>query len=782
MVEEAGALENGSTRVTGSINGHFTQCGMSGRPGSVSWGTGLMKNCIHTSIPVKRFFQNALVTIVLLVAGSCTLLYSQVSDQWFESFEKHGSYLGREYVIIRNGIEDTHGFIWYATDRGLARFDGYQYSMFNPDAVDTTTLSSSNLQHIVELGDSLLAIGTAEGFVEFFDLATGKVRHLDCYRPEERVERLGGPLHSFRDIVQDKDGMLWCGGQFGLKRVDPSTMELTRYTPLDYTLDFDGWGADPNYLWDIEIDEDNPNRLFIGGQHGLFTFDITREKFIDIDTSVSYINNLLFVEGTETLYLKSWYAGLIRYNIHDKTTSQLTGYSDLAGSMRFRQINDSTVFLYHKRQGFGTLKLSNGALAFSDDPSLNPWLPGTHAMVGTDGLIDKNNRFQVFAGHVYWTFQLPVRYPLPKPELCVTQVAFGANPAIHLDHGTPITIPDNHSSINIRYAAINPPFPDSVEYAYKLDDGPWQTAGKTRDVAFNNLSHGEHILTVRASDETHFETAESEVLRFNVSLPLWGRLWFQVTAAALVLALILLVVRIRNRQIRTQNQIKEYEKEMAELELKALRSQMNPHFMFNSLNSIKNYILQSNTKQAAEYLSNFAHLIRLILQNSREKLISLKDEIETLLLYIQMEQMRFDDEFDFRCIIDENVDLEEVYLPPMIVQPYVENAIWHGLMHKNTKGQLTLKVQQEGEVILCTIEDDGIGRAAADLMKDKTAQKHKSMGMGITQDRIDINNRMNALGIQVNVEDLTDSLSGKPSGTRVTIQIPAHNHIEISSK
>jgi LytS/YehU family sensor histidine kinase len=210
---------------------------------------------------------------------------------------------------------------------------------------------------------------------------------------------------------------------------------------------------------------------------------------------------------------------------------------------------------------------------------------------------------------------------------------------------------------------------------------------------------------------------------------------------------------------------------MAELELKALRAQMNPHFMFNSLNSIKNYILRAEPKIAAEYLSSFAHLIRLILQNSREKTITLQEELETLILYIELEQIRFENKFEFHCIVEDGLSLEQIRIPPMMLQPFVENAIWHGLMHMKESGNLYLRFSREGKMIASTIEDDGVGRKKALEMKSLSATRYKSMGMGITKDRMDIMNKMDDLGITAEIIDKYND-KGVPEGTKVIIRIP----------
>jgi sensor histidine kinase YesM len=257
-----------------------------------------------------------------------------------------------------------------------------------------------------------------------------------------------------------------------------------------------------------------------------------------------------------------------------------------------------------------------------------------------------------------------------------------------------------------------------------------------------------------------------------VSKPLYQKVWFILLVAASLITAVVSWVRFRIRRIREQEEARsEVNKKMAELELKALRSQMNPHFMFNSLNSIKNYILQAQPKLAAEYLSNFAHLIRMILQHSREKSITLQEELETLLLYIELEQIRFDNKFELTCVVDDEIRMEQVMIPPMLLQPFVENAIWHGLMHKKDKGHLQLQFSADDGMVACIIEDDGVGRDRAAELKSLSANKYKSMGMGITRDRIEIMNKMDALGITTEIIDKKDD-HGNSTGTKIIVRIP----------
>jgi len=223
---------------------------------------------------------------------------------------------------------------------------------------------------------------------------------------------------------------------------------------------------------------------------------------------------------------------------------------------------------------------------------------------------------------------------------------------------------------------------------------------------------------------------------------------------------------------RKEQQLMEMQQKKTELEMQALRAQMNPHFIFNSLNSINMFILENNKLQASEYLSKFSKLVRLILQNSQEAFIPLEKELEALQLYLELESLRFDNKFEYKISIDGNVDTTILQVPPLIIQPYAENAIWHGLMHKREKGHLQIVLYMEKEMLFCNITDDGVGRESAAALKSKSASLNKSMGMRITADRIAILQQKN----QDNYIKITDLVlpDGSAGGTEVIIKMPVY--------
>lgn len=225
-------------------------------------------------------------------------------------------------------------------------------------------------------------------------------------------------------------------------------------------------------------------------------------------------------------------------------------------------------------------------------------------------------------------------------------------------------------------------------------------------------------------------------------------------------------IKIRTEEIIQKNQEIEqekiatlqinYEKKLAEAEMMALRSQMNPHFLFNSLSSIRYFILSNQNNKAADYLNKFSKLIRLVLEHSKKELVSLSSELEALSLYLAIEANRFNDQFFYNINIVDNVDTNEIFIPPLLLQPFVENAIWHGLLPStNPTKTLNITIENNPEKhnsYHFIIEDNGIGRAQSALQKDKTLKKHKSYGMDLTKERIKLfnDNFSNTISYEIN--------------------------------
>lgn len=254
-------------------------------------------------------------------------------------------------------------------------------------------------------------------------------------------------------------------------------------------------------------------------------------------------------------------------------------------------------------------------------------------------------------------------------------------------------------------------------------------------------------------------------------------------AGLLILALLsgivvwIIMLKRKNENLRNESSRMEWEHLATDLEMQALRAQMNPHFIFNCLSSINRFILKNESDQASDYLTRFSRLIRMVLINSQKSMISLQEEINMLRLYLEMEQLRFKNHFTYQIEFANDIKPAHTMLPPLLLQPFCENAIWHGLMHKKGQGQLSISFTLVGEVLQCTITDNGIGRAKAEEIKKHVGEEYKSLGLKLTSERLALFNEENGTGLSWNMEDVKDA-HGDTAGTSVILKIRHRELIE----
>lgn len=233
---------------------------------------------------------------------------------------------------------------------------------------------------------------------------------------------------------------------------------------------------------------------------------------------------------------------------------------------------------------------------------------------------------------------------------------------------------------------------------------------------------------------------------------------------------------LEKQQLENEKKQAELQQRATELEMQALRAQMNPHFIFNCLSSINKFILKNDSDAASDYLTRFSRLIRLSLTNSQLSLIPLSDELEMLRLYLDMERLRFSETFSYNIIYENTIEPETIYMPPMLLQPFCENAIWHGLMHKEGQGKLDIMMSILNGELQCIIADNGIGRAKAAELKSKTGARQKSFGLKITTERLALFNNEKAVHSFYNTEDMLNE-KGNIAGTKVILNIKFMNNV-----
>jgi hypothetical protein len=308
-----------------------------------------------------------------------------------------------------------------------------------------------------------------------------------------------------------------------------------------------------------------------------------------------------------------------------------------------------------------------------------------------------------------------------------------------MEKGQIFNFPYHQNSFKISWSHLRASADSYYQVEYKLQgyDDSWRSSAELYQAEYINVPPGRYTFQVSVRSRIDQTIINQLALPLHIDAPFWQRNWFRFLVLSLFLSLIYLFYRIKVDAIRKEEAIKTaYNKQLADLELQSLRSQMNPHFMFNSLNSIKHYILKNERHKAADYLTSFAKLIRAILHFSNEKFTSLEQELDTLKTYIELEQLRFPKSFSYQIDVSSDVALETTLIQPLIFQPFVENAIWHGLMQLDERsGMLVIRIHQQPNQLHCEIIDNGIGRMKAAELRTKSAAR-KSYGLEITEARI----------------------------------------------
>lgn len=315
---------------------------------------------------------------------------------------------------------------------------------------------------------------------------------------------------------------------------------------------------------------------------------------------------------------------------------------------------------------------------------------------------------------------------------------------------------------------------ENIIYYYRLLklESEWKTT-TSNNIRYPSIPHGQYVFEIKAVNKHKLTESKVKNIRVKVIAPFWLQWWFYLIITIIISHLY--AVRIKRIKIKQDEQIakEKLDNKLVLSQLENLRSQMNPHFIFNALNSIQEYIITNDKYSASLYLSDFSKLIRKYLDQSRVLEVSLKEEIETLKIYLELEKNRFDDNFEYKIELEESIIESQILIPSLFLQPYIENSIKHGLLHKKGMKKLLIKFSYEKKrhELLCEIEDNGIGREASYLINKKRENYHKSFSTSATKDRIDLLNKEKKNKIKYSIFDLHDEKE-KSTGTKVVLTIP----------
>lgn len=352
------------------------------------------------------------------------------------------------------------------------------------------------------------------------------------------------------------------------------------------------------------------------------------------------------------------------------------------------------------------------------------------------------------------------------------------NPTVNIqglqvnDHDTSLNngmvLPYYLNTITLSFRALV--FSDQgIIYRYTLEgaDDAYYTGSEER-LKYTQLKPGSYVFKIWAKTANSGWSTTPATFSFTIAPPYWQTWWF-ISAVSIVFLSILLVVMLAI--IRANKRKQEMKRKISESELRAIRLHMNPHFIFNSLNSLQSYILSNRSLEASDYLAVFSKMIRLIMQYAQLKEISLKEELDFLAMYVELEQLRFREHFDYKVQVDDDIDAELLFIPPLVIQPFIENAVKHGLSGKTDKGSIELTLKKQNRMLCCQVRDNGIGRKRVQEIRQQRIHTYTSTGIKFTQERLKLLSAIEHIGDYVVIDDLYDD-QHNACGTLVTIYIP----------
>lgn len=515
---------------------------------------------------------------------------------------------------------------------------------------------------------------------------------------------------------------------------------------------------------------DHSKNILVGNLFGIWKFENGGLRPYDSSKSIlrSRITDINEFKG-RYLLLGTRGKGLLI--LANDSLHQLTFNDGLASDNIRKIFVDENIIWLATNRGISRLSIQ----------SLNPFKYSIQNISVQDGLLsnevndikrlDSNIIAATNGGISVFSRNLSAQRQEPLVSLYITSVKIN-----NLDTGVYQHYDLYRSSRNfsISYVGLSYRKGSNIEYRYRLlgIDSSW-VYSTAREIQFNPIPYGKYTVQIEARRRgEEWNNSNAISLSINCRAPFWKTAWFWITAFVLTAFLMFLFFTDRTKKIRQREKERTgLNKKLAEMELKALRAQMNPHFIFNILNSIQYYIMHNQNEEAQLYMSKFAKLVRLTLDNSRSTFILLADELHLLRLYIDLEKIRYEDRFDYRIEVGDNVNINSIKVPNMLLQPYVENSIKHGFKNKQVKYFLDISVSKLGDKISCTITDNGVGRERATLMSSAELEKHTSAGTVIVQEKIEALKFYYNYDLSSHTEDLKDE-KGNAIGTRVTIVFP----------
>lgn len=711
-------------------------------------------------------------------------------------------------------VEDRAGNVWLGTERGICRLHrrAWQFGFLQHDPFDGATIASPVVRSLAVDSRGTLWMGTAGGGLDRLRSGAASVDH-------ERFPDPTGATNTVNAIMFDRRGAAWIGTNHGLVRIAGGRRTVWRHRPND------PGSIAPGGVWAVIEDAGS---IWVGSLYGgISVLDAGSRGFRHIrhdpadSTSLSSNDVLTLCRTRDGSIWAGTDNGLNRF---DRAAGRWRRYShDPKDSTTLS--NDRVWYIHEARDGALWIATSGGgvnrmdpatgrcrrimesdglaantAAAIMEDSSGRIWAGTANGLscIGpnairnyrsADGLPVYEYHFKSCCmdstGRMYFggvggvvSFRPEDLADNPRPPATVITSFRTLDTSFRADSvlagAGRIVLDHDHNSFALQFAALDFSNPGGNTYRYMLegyDRTPREAAASARFAEYTNVPPGTYRFVVSGANSDGVRDSTGHALLIEIRPAYWQTWWFAALCAALLCAGIALALVARVRSVRGRERA---ERRVLEYQLQALRAQMNPHFLFNALNSILSFVVRRDVESAQQYLTAFSSLVRNTLESVHRDSVSLADELDSLRLYLTLESLRFGDRFDVAIDVADDVDPHQTEIPPMIIQPYVENALRHGLAHRPDGGRIEVRISRAGDALVCSIADNGVGRAESIAIQKGELRRHRLHGMSLTANRLEALGRLHRQRYHVEVTDLHDA-DGTATGTRVDLSIPC-NH------
>lgn len=607
--------------------------------------------------------------------------------------------------------KDAEGNLWMVSLSDLFKYSPKTKMLTNIKLPNPYSLDSLKSQSLGFDKNGMLYVGTRRRGMLRINPKTFEIKQFSKQKDKNSIASNG----FVQEILCDKSGILWIATERGLSRFDPKTEVFTNF--------YDGDNTAPKGVKTLyRLVEDKTGLIWLTTEsEGAYAID---------PKSLKFIKNIKQKNGLSSNAINGLACDAFN-GIWLATTKGLCYYD--------QQSNE--VFVFDKKNGLFQENLDLGIAS----------LENQHIILGYQNGYTIFNPTEVRRHRNKYSPKITNFYVFEKP--------------FEWQKSQPIRLNYKQNFFSFEFSALDFLIPEKVKYSYRLTgiDNEWVEANGSEKASYTDLAAGKYTFQIRVVEQNSQWPTQFSSIEVIINPPFWQTWWFILLCAAFVIGTVYYLYHRKIETLHRESQIKE---KIAQLEMTALRSQMNPHFIFNSLNTVRYFVISDQKEKAKDYLSKFSKLLRTILTYSKENTISLSKELDAIKLYIDVELGRFESNFFYSLKIDEEIEIDSIQIPPLLLQPYIENAIIHGLRNsEKTEKNLKIEILQKNEnLIVILIEDNGIGREKSAQLNRQKENIHLSLGNEITNQRIEVHNQHYRSKIKVMTID-------QPSGTLVEISI-----------